>query len=644
MNHTPAALADMSLRLMAALCTFAAMQPDWTGVAGLALISCAAGVTLSNKPNWAGAVGIVGAVALCAISIQLGASTVLVMAGLVMLMAQPTALTLGAPTPPWLRGWIVALATTQMPSAVRVALNFSDSGPAWFGAVAMPILFVAAALANSTASLVQAALATLFIGLAAYTGIALEWDPRVIAASTALPAAVCVLVAPGSAVGSVAKNILVLALGVTTTLWTLLPTLGAPGPLAIWIPETKTAISRYFDNYEPLMQVSGFRNSSRVTEATQLVPGTWVMLPSAAHPKFGEQLEELRKLSYYDTLRIIVAGEHTDADGVATALNASGSPVGLNNDTTIPPGNRDLLGWSSGIGAVPSRSITFNRGASLKLEDSRAVPITWVQGGHRELDRLDDGRLGDMIFRPGERVGLYCVVAMGREPRGATWLVLGDSTPLLNEYLASGPAELAQLLALGTGIPSALGVIAWVILFAIATRGRKATVTRQRAVESHVIIAAICLPAAAGQILASTFRDVSSSRIEIVDRAPFGDRAVGRAVVALSPALLESDVSIEIGRISGDQAQRRVSVGHPDGWTLRLDCSRAGNVSIGPVRMLDVVTCPEASRGTILGVGEDSVAYRRGTHIVVLDQHFISNVAPEANIDWLKQRLSELAR
>jgi len=634
----------MSLRFMAALCTFAAMQPDWTGTAGLALIVCAASVTLGHKPNLASAVGIAGAVVLCAIAVQFGASAALVLAGLVVLMSRPFALMPGVARPPWLAGWIVSLATTQMPSAVRVLLSVSDSGPPWFGAVAMPILFVAAAVATSTVSLVRGAVVAVTIGLAAYTGITLEWDPQVIAAGTALPAAVCVLFTSGSTVGSVVKNSLLLALSATSTLWALLPALGAPGPLAIWIPETKTAISRYFEHYEPLMQVSGFRNSRRVTEAAQLVPGAWIMLPSAAHPAFGKQLEELRKLPHYGTLRIVVAGEHTDAEGVATALNASGSPVGLNNDTTIPPGNRDVLGWSSGMGAVPTRSITLNRGASVKLEDMRAVPLTWVQGGHRELDRSDDGRLGDMIFRPGERVGLYGAVAMGREPGGATWLILGDSTPVLNEYLASGPAELAQLLALGTGIPALLGVVAWVILFAIAMRSEKTPDVRRRTGASLVIIAAIGLPAMMSQVFASSFRDTSLSRVEIVNREPFGDRAVGRAVVALAQALLEADASIEIGRVSGDEAQRRVSVGHPYGWPGRLDCSRAGNISIDTVRMLDVVTCPQARKGTILGVGDDSVAYRHGTHIVVLDQHFVSNVAPEANVDWLKQRLAGLPR
>jgi len=633
-----AARHDWPLRCAAAVATLVALQPGVTGAAALALVGGVAwlAVRAERAPY---AVGwLLGAVLLGAAALQAGLSPALVMAAFVLVVSISPRLEIG--TSRWLAPWVAAVALTQLPPVVGWMLSASDAGPPWIGIVIAPWIFLTAAAAGGVLRVRWSLAAALAVVVCGYIPYQLEWNPALQATLAAMPAAVSLIATSAHTATRFLPSAVLIAGGIGASLLALLPAVGPPRPLSVWIPQGETSMSRYFEEYAPVLQASGFRNVRMVGAATDVGPNDWVMLPSAAHPDLGSQLQTLRELPHYASLRIIVIGEHTDAEGIATALEASGSPIGLGFDTTIPPGNADLLGWSSGLGSVPSRSLALNRGASVRARAWDAVPLVWVQGGHREADRSNDGRLGDMVLRRGERAGLYSVLSLGREPDGATWVVLGDSTPALNEFVAADPNGFARILALATGLPGLLGVLSWAALYGVAT----GVFLRFNRLRLGLALAFIAATEVSAVSIASRLLDASHSKVKLADRVPYGDRAVGRAVVALSRSLLEADVTLEIGKITSGGQGRRVSTGHPDGWWGRLDCVRAGNIAVDEVRVLDVLTCPDAREGAVLSIGADAIAYRRGSHLVVLDQHFLANAAPHANVDWLKARIGEAGR
>lgn len=635
---------DWPLRAMAAVATLVALQPGETGLAALAMLAGVACVvarafSVVRAVAWALACLVLGAAAM-----ESGLSPALVNVAFVVALAATPSASFGQS--PWLSPWIGAIALTQVPAVVRTLLIASDAGPGWAGMVVVPCFFLIAGTLGGAIRITWAAVAALSVLVLCYAAYQLEWSPPLQATLAALPPAAALLASKRPSTSRKWPSGALLAVGIGMSLWPLVQATGQPGALKVWIPESKTPMSHYFEQYVAVLQASGFRSVRPVTTAEDARPGDWVLLPSAAHPALREQLKELRGLPHYASLHIVVVGEHTDAEGVAVALGGSGSPVALHLDTTIPPRNANLLGWSSGPGVVPHRALALNRGASIDARAWNTVPLVWVQGGHREADRSSDGRLGDMVMRRGERAGLYGVLAVGRERAGPVWVVLGDSTPALNEFLGANPKAFARILSIATGIPALLGLLAWATLYWAAT---VISVRRRRSLPLGLALIVLAMAALSGEAIDSRFLDASSSRIDIVDRDPYGDRAVGRAVVALSRAILDADISLEIGRVTPigsrqDRQDRRVSVGHPGGWAARLECVRAGNVTIEQVQVLDVVTCPEATDGSVLSIGADSLAYRRGGQLVVLDQHFLANVAPAANLDWLKERIAEMKR
>jgi hypothetical protein len=107
-------------------------------------------------------------------------------------------------------------------------------------------------------------------------------------------------------------------------------------------------------------------------------------------------------------------------------------------------------------------------------------------------------------------------------------------------------------------------------------------------------------------------------------------------LVSLSSELVKNQIFIEVGNVSAEPTKKKISIGHPDGWLNRLDCTRAGGLNAKVLFLLDVVTCPEVREDVIFKIGDDAIVYKIGSNVVILDQHFISNSAPITNIEWLK--------
>jgi len=538
----------------------------------------------------------------------------------------------------WLAGWIAVFAVMHLPPFVRLMLLITESVPLWISGIVVPVFFVAVALVCGLIGLVSGLTSTAVLILLGYGLYQAELSPYFASILVALPAAITVLFEKPDRLPSRIQSGGILFLGVVVSLVMLAPAVRMPGALSFWVPEAKSSISRFFESYETVLKMSGFRSARMINSAADIAPGDWVVLPSAAHQGLRDQLLALKHLPHYSTLRIIIFGEHTDVDGVASSLTAAGAPLGLNVDTTIPPRNSDLLGWSSGLGAVPSRDVPLNRGASVSHLAWSAVPIVWVHGGHRETDNYDDGSIGDMAMRKGDRAGIYSAISLAQENGGATWIVIGDSTPALNELLAAKPSAMSELLALSTGIPAILGVLSWAgLFFAVALYSRFFG-----APLLWLAVVSLLLISLSKHHLSLRFMDPKDANAVVVNRPMYGDKAVGRSLVALSKSVVDSDVLIVVGRGSIDSSKKQVVISHPVDWPGRADCVRAGDVQMAEVRVMDVVACPNQEQEVLLRAGRDPIAFIRDSRLYVWDQHFIANAAPRTNVEWLNTRILEL--
>jgi hypothetical protein len=617
--------------------SLAALQPSLTGEA---IVFFAAGlaiwVGLARRRNAAVVVAL--AASLAGAAVALGLSPALSMVAVIV------AITRWSDTVSrhqWLTASVGALAVIHFPITVNSLLFIGSSGPLWSESAVAPVTFLVLVAIGGGVSCTVAITAAFACLAGSYFGYSSEAAPVLQATLTALPAAIALLApSPLSSIGvRVAMGTVLLSSG-ALSLIAIVPIVGLPGSIAVWIPPDKSPQARFYSNYDSALSMAGFRSSRIVHAATDIRPHDWVMFPAAAHEDFNDQAQKLRALPHYPTLRVIVFGEHTDLNGVATALRNTNAPIGLNVDTTIPPGNSDLLGWSLGLGVIPSRSLAFNRGASLNHLSWHVVPLVWIQGGHTELDHSDDGRLGDMRMRRGERVGLYSAIAAAREPRGPTWVVFGDSTPALNEFFAADAKDLAAALSIGSGLPALLGLVAWICLWiAIAWRGPTSIRRWMIGVMLMPCVAALLSVQSVGRRIV----DADLKRVIVTNRPLYGDQAVGRAIVALAPTFVDEDVKLEIGTVSQNVSGRVVSIGHPFGWSKRTDCTRAGELVVKPLFFLDVVSCPLGNVERVVEIGEDTVIYRLGKQLVVLDQHFLGNAASPENLEWLKTEMRRIS-
>jgi hypothetical protein len=294
----------------------------------------------------------------------------------------------------------------------------TESVAPWISGIVVPAFFLAVALACGVVGLICSLVSTVVLIALGYGLYLAEIPPYFASILVALPAAMTVLFEGPDRFPSRIQSGAILSFGVAVSLVVLAPVARMPGTLSFWIPEAKSSISRYFESYETVLKMGGFRSFRMITGAADIAPGDWVVLPSAAHQGLRDQLLALKDLPHYSTLRIVIFGEHTDVDGVASSLTGVGAPLGLNVDTTIPPRNSDLLGWSSGVGAVPNRDVPLNRGASVSHLAWSAIPLVWIHGGHLETDHFEDGSLGDTVMRKGARRDLQCYLSCTRKRRG----------------------------------------------------------------------------------------------------------------------------------------------------------------------------------------------------------------------------------
>jgi hypothetical protein len=57
---------------------------------------------------------------------------------------------------------------------------------------------------------------------------------------------------------------------------------------------------------------------------------------------------------------------------------------------------------------------------------------------------------------------------------------------------------------------------------------------------------------------------------------------------------------------------------------------------------MDVLSCKHENSEDLFSIGSDPIVIKIKNNILVMEKDFIVNVAPEANIEWLKKQIENL--
>ena len=478
----------------------------------------------------------------------------------------------------------------------------------------------------------------------------MEAGPSAEAAIGALPVVlVGTWLGAGNSRGSTGWGlILCCALGLS---WNVTPPrLGLVDEVSVVLPSDRSAPEAiHFHGIEEALRFSGLK-VNELSELKEISPGSVVLLPwlSAAFAEDEEGFAaEFRGLARERRWTVVMFGEHDGMGGLdARAEALAGRPL-FHRDLTVPPSNSDTSGQlrASSLRAWPPRTM-LNRGATTNAFDVRARVLLSADGWWAERDLQEWLWTGDYRWRPGDRGGRLLLAHVVVDRQGATWVAIGDTTPILTRQLIADPRPVLRLLDMATLIPALLADISlafgWlaIVLFRSGTGrlGWAASLIALSAISTSVLLPERHAGKGGWRTLnigesgyeASNFNATLAAEPQLLeqgwDLVRYSDAVNGSVGTPRRPTVsfLLIDRSAELGslRFSG--------------------CWRLGNLNArenGP-RLMDAQACQVEGDAEIL-VGERSGAAAlvvRGTSvpwIIILDRGFLSEMSPRANAHWL---------
>lgn len=433
--------------------------------------------------------------------------------------------------------------------------------------------------------------------------------------------------------------------------------------LYVWLPNSPDSYeAQFFKNYAATFGVIGIR-ISQISSSSAVPENATVLCPWTTEPQIGEFLDGIRRLPYAKTLRVILAGEHTNYRGVLDILNPRLRYVRLNNDTTVPPANRDYMGavWTGDLSQFPPGAI-LNRGASISLTSPLSVPLLTAQSifsdpGPKEIEPL---WVGDYRQMSEDRRGWTLLAAAFRD--GPLWTVIGDNSFLLNHLIAASPEPLFNLLALASLWPTIFLelflLIAAALLSVVAYRSLKPETSADADVTASFRIftgfALYGIFFGFSQFLNHSYH--TGILYESLRPAwnGFDERSEAQSIVELAP---DMDGNVRVFTSKRDYLQEK-DIGQTGRTELHLgliedtfrygavslkNCGRVGGMSLpeAGVKLMDAQFCAiEGDVRILLGTREQAIAFAIDgptTVYFILDKYFLSGRSPNAqNVEFVR--------
>jgi hypothetical protein len=505
---------------------------------------------------------------------------------------------------------------------------------------------------NVRNALIGAAAAALTIILA-LIAIRFAAPPHIQIAIVAIPACALALKATPTNPNPISTTIpiiLILAL-LCVSWWNTPPRLWKEAyyllPFSDEAPEAKL-----FTHYDKALAFAGIA-ATRVTNPEEISENSLVLLPWLTAPlndlddqQFATRLGDLaRKRKWI----VVLGGEHNDLGGSAARVEQITGSRLFRNDLTVPIGNTDDSGplHVLDLRAWLHETI-FNRGASVQIGSLWDKVLLAGDGWWAERDIGEWLWVGDYVWQTGDRAGRL-LLASSLDRAGARWVALGDNSFLINTQIYADPRPLIRVIESATLWPSFLKDLVLALFAAILCFARYFTHSAIRQWTAYLI----CLSA----VVAATAAALSSKPEKWQDtylrQSGFDSRNFNIAF-SEHPELFENRRLLRVKTSitgafklpEGDVIVFGIVGGAADIGNAKLsNCRRVGGLTSGEGPFLmDAQACRvEGQAKVLIGTTEGAAAIvtANGSNraLVILDNAFLAQRAPTANIEWLTREL-----
>lgn len=411
----------------------------------------------------------------------------------------------------------------------------------------------------------------------------------------------------------------------------------------IWLllPDApNTFESKYFQNYIEALSFAGI-NAKTATKPKEIPLDALVLMPWLT-AEFEDE-EMIGPISRERHWTIIAGGEHNNLSEVVTRIETISGQKLLRNNLTVPPENTNFSGpmYTPGPLVWEPRSV-LNRGASVNISSLFDKVILAGDGWWAEPDIEEWLWVGDYIWQPNDRAGRLALAAVS-DIGGARWLVLGDSSPLLNTQLISDPRAATHLLLAASLWPAFIHDLLLATLGAIVIFGR-----------CH--IALLLLPMAVSLLAIIIEHPSKAWKDTYIGQSGFDERNFN-IVLAENPALVRYPRRvIRIGSPISNSLKLPeepsvifllVDHGAEIGGVLFDNCQRIGSLLTdeGPY-LMDAQACRvDGNARVLIGTNEAAavvaIPNKNSEVIIVLDTAFLGQMAPGSNSQWLIAQIAE---
>lgn len=380
--------------------------------------------------------------------------------------------------------------------------------------------------------------------------------------------------------------------------------------------------------------------------ATVILP--WLSLPlSNDEEEFSTLYRKLSRERHWTT---IIFGEHTGYGQVDERSRRLMGKDLLRRDLSVPPSNSDFSGMlrSPDMLAWPHTAI-LNRGATTIISSLKARVLLTGDGWWSEPDINEWLWTGDFVWRKGDRGGRLILAHSVDDINGARWVVVGDSSPILSSQIIADPRPLFRILELSSLVPSFLFDISLLLYFLIFNI---VFIIKNFSKKNSYFITILFVTMLILRISTNIQIPISSNWYNFYigengfDYSNFNTKLAARSeltktnwVIKRYNKYLENNFIVRVG----NHVHFLLTKGDTQIGPLHLtNCKRIGNLeqNVNEPKLMNAQACEINGPGEIL-IGDKSSAAafyfenHEGKSIIILDTGFLSENAPDKNVEWL---------
>lgn len=400
--------------------------------------------------------------------------------------------------------------------------------------------------------------------------------------------------------------------------------------------------SKYFENYEKALKFSDINVIE--TKSFDNIPSNATILIPWVSDKI-QNYDKLNKFAKDRNWTIILGGEHTNYNNIKIIINQITGYDLLSDDLTTPLNNSDYSGIlrSNSLFSMPLKSI-INRGASVQIPSLNSIVLLTADGWWSEPNINEWLWVGDYSWEYGDHRGRL-PIAIHIQDQNANFIVIGDNSFFVNYHLISNNDAIKSFMSLSTLWPLFIhDFLILLFILSIPVVIKKYETNFFKIIILYILIMYLITYIIYPNKKSQSWKDYYIGE-ESYDVKNFNKK------FAKFPELWDSEYrlfrfsSLKNGIIDIEskknmlfmEVENEVSIGD-----VKLsNCKRLGSLDLKNVFIMDGQVCKVKGKGYKILLGDEqgaiSLIIKDGEkeNIILLDKAFLSEKAPDKNIEWL---------